>query len=431
MTCSAYDTSASTGGQMAYNPLPAVAIGGPPHSGKSVLVYSLTQALRALDVDHYVIRAYPPDGEGDWFLEGDPETVRSFRRKGAGSEAWLAPLVRDIARRHLPLVVDLGGMPTPDQEAALDVCTHAILLVRQCMTGGALARDVAAHRVWSQRFGRHGLVLLADLDSVLDGVSVLEGDAPIITGTLAGLERGTRAEGPVLAALVSRLAGLFRAASAGLARHHLATAPVELAIDLAALARTLAIHPLAWPSEALPRVLAYLPEGEPLAVYGRGPNWLYAAIAAHAFPAPFYLFDVRCGCARRILRQACPMRARRSPWWSQTAMGQRGWTSGCAMPMWTVPRCRVCTFPTLPRPPSFSVASYPNGCGPASHEPMLATGLPLSSRRSVEPSWSAIRCCTASAAASRCSPVRRDSPEPWPARLARPRARGILHLPAS
>jgi len=298
MTCSAYDTSASTGGQMAYNPLPAVAIGGPPHSGKSVLVYSLTQALRALDVDHYVIRAYPPDGEGDWFLEGDPETVRSFRRKGAGSEAWLAPLVRDIARRHLPLVVDLGGMPTPDQEAALDVCTHAILLVRQCMTGGALARDVAAHRVWSQRFGRHGLVLLADLDSVLDGVSVLEGDAPIITGTLAGLERGTRAEGPVLAALVSRLAGLFRAASAGLARHHLATAPVELAIDLAALARTLAIHPLAWPSEALPRVLAYLPEGEPLAVYGRGPNWLYAAIAAHAFPAPFYLFDVRCGWVR-------------------------------------------------------------------------------------------------------------------------------------
>lgn len=298
MTCSAYDTSASTGGQMAYNPLPAVAIGGPPHSGKSVLVYSLTQALRALDVDHYVIRAYPPDGEGDWFLEGDPETVRSFRRKGAGSEAWLAPLVRDIARRHLPLVVDLGGMPTPDQEAALDVCTHAILLVRQCMTGGALARDVAAHRVWSQRFGRHGLVLLADLDSVLDGVSVLEGDAPIITGTLAGLERGTRAEGPVLAALVSRLAGLFRAASAGLARHHLATAPVELAIDLAALARTLAIHPLAWPSEVLPRVLAYLPEGEPLAVYGRGPNWLYAAIAAHAFPAPFYLFDVRCGWVR-------------------------------------------------------------------------------------------------------------------------------------
>lgn len=283
---------------MAYNSLPAVAIGGPPHSGKSVLVYSLTQALRALDVAHYVIRAYPPDGEGDWFLEGDPETVRPFRRKGAGSEAWLAPLVRDIAQRHLPLVVDLGGMPTPDQEAALDVCTHAVLLVRQCMTGGTLVRDVEVHRAWSQRFGRHGLVLLADLDSVLDGVSVLEGDEPIITGTLAGLERGTRAEGPVMAALVSRLADLFRDAGAGLARHHLATAPVELAVDLAALARTLTIDPLAWPPEVLPRVLAYLPEGEPLAIYGRGPNWLYAAIAIHAFPAPFYLFDVRCGWVR-------------------------------------------------------------------------------------------------------------------------------------
>ena len=38
---------------------PAVMIGGPPHSGKSVLAYSLTQALRARGVAHYVLRAYP------------------------------------------------------------------------------------------------------------------------------------------------------------------------------------------------------------------------------------------------------------------------------------------------------------------------------------------------------------------------------------
>jgi len=38
------------------NPFPAVVIGGPPHSGKSVLTYLLTRQLRALRVEHYVLR---------------------------------------------------------------------------------------------------------------------------------------------------------------------------------------------------------------------------------------------------------------------------------------------------------------------------------------------------------------------------------------
>ncbi len=38
-----------------------------------------------------------------------------------------------------------------------------------------------------------------------------------------------------------------------------------------------------------------MPEQQPLALYGRGPNWLYAAIAIQALPAPFYQFDVRLG----------------------------------------------------------------------------------------------------------------------------------------
>ena len=40
-----------------FNPLPAVVIGGPPHSGKSVLAYSLTRALRAPSISHYLLRA--------------------------------------------------------------------------------------------------------------------------------------------------------------------------------------------------------------------------------------------------------------------------------------------------------------------------------------------------------------------------------------
>jgi len=92
--------------QTSFVTLPAVALGGPPHSGKSVLAYSLTQALRARDVPHYLLRAYPPDYEGDWFFAAEPETVRHLRFKGAQSAAWLPLLQRDIAARHRLTVGD-------------------------------------------------------------------------------------------------------------------------------------------------------------------------------------------------------------------------------------------------------------------------------------------------------------------------------------
>ena len=271
--------------QMVFNPLPAVVIGGPPHSGKSVLAYSLTRALREREVLHYLLRAYPPDYEGDWFQEGERELVRHLRLKGARSEAWLPLLRRDVARRHLPLIVDMGGLPTPEQEAVLDDCTHGILLTP----------NKKARLEWAVRMARHGLIVVADLHSELDGENRLRQEEPFLRGTLAGLERGRQAEGPAFAALVARLAGLFAGASGELRRRHLEGAPAELAVDLERLARQVGEDPNRWESGALPAVLDYLPAGEPLALYGRGPNWLYAAAAAHALPAPFFVFDVRLG----------------------------------------------------------------------------------------------------------------------------------------
>lgn len=268
-----------------YNPLPAVAIGGPPHSGKSVLAYSLTHALRARGVPHYLLRACPQDGEGDWFHEGEPGLVRHLRTKSPLSECWLPRLRGDIARRHLPLIVDLGGRLTPEQDAILDVCTHGVLLTP----------SETAWREWGDCFAAHGLVLLADLRSDLAGANRLEAAEPVIRGVLAGLERGRTASGPAFDALVERLDVLFRPFAADLYRRHIATAPAELVVDLERLARGLGREPTGWRPEDLPAVLDYLPAGEPLALYGRGPNWLYAAVAAHALPAPFYLFDARLG----------------------------------------------------------------------------------------------------------------------------------------
>ncbi|MCS7041091.1 MAG: hypothetical protein NZP34_15910, partial [Caldilineales bacterium] len=83
--------------------LPAVLVGGPPHSGKSVLIYSLSQALRARGVDHYALRACP-DGEGDWSNQAPPPLVKEIRLKGSWTPQWVQWISRDIRCRRLPLL---------------------------------------------------------------------------------------------------------------------------------------------------------------------------------------------------------------------------------------------------------------------------------------------------------------------------------------
>ncbi|MGC8837794.1 MAG: CRISPR-associated protein Csx3, partial [Anaerolineae bacterium] len=142
---------------------------------------------------------------------------------------------------------------------------------------------------------RHGLTLLADLRSELVGHQTVDDRGRVLQGVITGLERGTLASGPAFDALVERLALLFAYSPDEIRQAHIAKAPVETVVDLARLAHTLRADPDRWQPADLPRVLAYLPEGVPLGLYGRGPVWLYAAVALLTPPAPFYQFDVRLG----------------------------------------------------------------------------------------------------------------------------------------
>jgi CRISPR-associated protein Csx3 len=267
---------------------PAVFIGGPPHSGKSVLTYSLTQALRRRGVEHYVLRACP-DGEGDWANEADQALVRTIRVKGDFTPEFVDHMCRDLARRHLPLLVDVGGKPTEWQEPIFAHCTHAILLVK----------DEAARREWRGRAERHALPILAEITSQLAGHDVLSDAGLVLRGTMTGLERGRTATGPIFDALVERLAAIFAYDPAELRTIHRSLAPVETVVELDRLVRTFDVpvegERALWEPHHLPQVLDYLPEGVPLGLYGRGPNWLYAALALHVAPAPLYQFDVRLG----------------------------------------------------------------------------------------------------------------------------------------
>jgi CRISPR-associated protein Csx3 len=271
------------------NLFPAVFIGGPPQVGKSVLVQSLSQALHQRRVQHYVLRVSLA-GENDWASEREQELVRVIRTKSDYSPVWIERLRRDIARRHLPLLLDVGGQLAHFQEVVLEECTHAILLTK----------DDQSRASWRELLDRRKLPLMADLNSQLVGESVLTQSNHVLLGTITGLERGMTASGPVFKALVKRLSALFAYHRIELYVTHLSQTPVETVIELERVARSLGIAgtQMTWEEQCLPRVLEYLPRQTSLGLYDRAPCWLYAALALHAYPAPLYQFDVCLGWVR-------------------------------------------------------------------------------------------------------------------------------------
>ena len=273
------------------NLLPAILVGGPPHSGKSILSYSLSQALRSRKCAHYLMHA-APDGEGDWSQQAKQAIVNQLRFKGDWSLDWIRIVCRDIARRTVPLLVDVGGKPFGEQFAIFNQCTAAILLTP----------NEAAAQLWRGYAHGHGLTLLADLRSDLTGANALLTDAPVLTGTLAGLQRhvSVGATGPAFDALVEQVVDYFTFAGDALTQRNLANAPGDaLLINLEELAQRLNPTPphfFAESPDAIAEVLAHIDADVPLALYGRLPCWLAAILGARRNVR--YQFDVRLGWIR-------------------------------------------------------------------------------------------------------------------------------------
>lgn len=276
---------------MQTNPFPAILIAGPPHSGKSVLSYLLTDGLRKMNVSHYLLRAVP-DGEGDWFQVGPRDAVQALRVKNKhGYEpGFVAHMRRAIENRHLPLLVDIGGKPQGEQFDLIRACTHAILLYK----------EEAECLEWRSNLAKAGLQPLAELRSSLDSDEDAFDSHPLLTGTIGGLERNAdeRRAGSCFGALLDRVSGVFHYEELDMERILVASAPLEPLIERK-LATELNIRPvekrITWEPEHLSQLALRVPAGQPFALYGRGPVWLAAMLAAHARPAPLALFDVRFG----------------------------------------------------------------------------------------------------------------------------------------
>lgn len=271
--------------------LPAILIGGVPDAGKSVLTHNLTRELRRREIPHYVFRANP-DGEGDWFLEGeDEQLVRQIRSdaKRDWSDEFRKLVCHDLPNRLLPLIVDLGGRPKNEDTCIFRSCTHSLLLLKE--------GKEEANQTWRDFTSRNGLTPLAELHSKLSGPSELTAWKPVLKGTITGLERRKQVRGPVFDALVERISQIFGSYSREeLETLHLSKAPVESIVNLPHWLEKLAPDQDTWSYDLLQPLLAELSPQTTYAVYERGPGWLYGALALYAgVQQPFYQFDPRLG----------------------------------------------------------------------------------------------------------------------------------------
>jgi CRISPR-associated protein Csx3 len=295
--------------------LPAVLIGGPPHTGKSVLSYSLHQRLREHGIEHYLYRACP-DGEGDWFHEGPTDLVRMIRAdvKGTWTPTFSAMVCRHLAQRPLPWLVDVGGKPGPLDEPIFRACTHAILLTNNDET----------HARWLTLVEWAGLHLLADLYSVETGASSIAAEAPVIRGTVANMRRGEIATGGVIDLLVEQLAPLLQFGQAELRQIRLGQAPAEHVLELDRLNPDNTPTTQAdWRPAHLSWLLEQAPRNTSLALYGGGtPNWVVGAIAAATAPVELAQFTIRQGWVRVPALATSPFVGDH---WREVACGLEGW----------------------------------------------------------------------------------------------------------
>lgn len=212
---------------------PAIFIGGPPHAGKSTLLYRLSHALRQEGLEHYALRA-SPDGEGDWSLEAPKAMVRELRlsTKGLWSDHFTERISRDIDQRHLPLLVDAGGQISPENEQIVSACTHGLLLVKQ-------PNDFAR---WRDLLARQGRPIIAELYSTQEAVQQIDDTGPVLRGTICGLGHGLSSDGVCFDAVLERLKPYFDYNPEQLYHMHARLANVDLVLHLGRALPPLSAH---------------------------------------------------------------------------------------------------------------------------------------------------------------------------------------------
>lgn len=165
-----------------------IAIGGSPHSGKTVFSSALYQKLLERRSSGIFLARVCPDGEGMWSSEADPKLVKSLRRKGEFSEEFVTITLKSIDRLRngsdLPIVLlDLGGKRSPENAEILKRAHFCILLSSQ----------PAEIELWQAFAFAQGCEAISKLESRLDTTALVKSHINFeqvpVTGILWNLDR--------------------------------------------------------------------------------------------------------------------------------------------------------------------------------------------------------------------------------------------------
>ncbi len=173
-----------------------VAVGGPPHSGKSVFLAEVYRQLLARRPSGVFLQRAAPDGEGMWSAESDPELVAEIRRKGGFSQEFMVFTLRAIENlgKRFPIVLlDLGGRRSAENAEILRRSTHLIILSSKEEENDAWREFAAAEGCETLAVFASRLVKLPDgtLDEAIR--SEVDLNTSPVKGELLNLDR----EGPV------------------------------------------------------------------------------------------------------------------------------------------------------------------------------------------------------------------------------------------
>lgn len=190
-----------------------IVLAGPPRSGKSCLREGLKQAVlrlvrqRGIDLYPYVITACP-DGEGAWFqstVNADPELAAELKAayKAKFTPQFVERVAASVRNCALPLtLVDIGGIPSVENEQICAAATHVILL----------AGDLGRLPEWYDFCERVDLRVIAEIHSDYSGMEDdVQGESRdgIFKGSVHYLERGEDVSSrPLVVALAEHLVHL-------------------------------------------------------------------------------------------------------------------------------------------------------------------------------------------------------------------------------
>lgn len=139
-----------------------VAVGGPPHSGKSVFLAELYRQLLARRPSGVFLQRACPDGEGMWSAESDPVIVKEIRRKGKFSSEFMTftlKAIENLGKRFPIVLIDLGGIRSAENAEVLARSTHLLELCSAEHPEDAIP--------WTQFAEAEGCTLLARFVSAL------------------------------------------------------------------------------------------------------------------------------------------------------------------------------------------------------------------------------------------------------------------------